>query len=72
MLRYDHSQQIQPDDVRAEYTWIHGDKRATSNWLRYMNTPVSAAMENIAACQYKGMKFQPQVRWSVRKGRISF
>jgi hypothetical protein len=48
---------IQPQNGGPVY-WTDGTNIAQSNWLRYMNTPITAAMENLI-----GIEFQGEAQW---------
>ncbi|XP_053393934.1 uncharacterized protein LOC123525313 [Mercenaria mercenaria] len=42
---------------RADIVWVDAKDIALSNWLRYVDTPINAATENIVAVQHKGEIF---------------
>jgi hypothetical protein len=60
MLIYAYFSQIdtRKGEDRANIEWVDAKYIALSNWLRFINTPNSAEMENVVAVQYKGNSYQ--------------
>ncbi|XP_060559329.1 uncharacterized protein LOC132719568 [Ruditapes philippinarum] len=56
---------------RANIEWVDAKYIALSNWLRFINTPNSAEMENVVAVQYKGQMYY-QVFRSIQPGTELF
>ncbi|XP_060559317.1 uncharacterized protein LOC132719555 [Ruditapes philippinarum] len=59
------------DEGRKQLIYVDAIDIALSNWLRYVNTPINAEMENVAAVQYKGEMYYKTIK-SIAPGTEMF